>query len=47
MLTYKKSDAQLEIMGYSDSDFMSCLDIEKFTSGYILTLTNGAISRKS
>jgi hypothetical protein len=35
MLTYKKSDAPLEIVGYSDSDFVGYLDTEKFTSGYI------------
>jgi hypothetical protein len=35
MLTYKKSDAPLEIVGYSDSDFTGCLDTEKSTSGYI------------
>jgi hypothetical protein len=35
MLTYKKSDAPLEIVGYSDSDITVCLDIEKSTSGYI------------
>jgi hypothetical protein len=32
MLTYKKSDAPLEIVGYSDSDFAGCLDIDKSTS---------------
>jgi hypothetical protein len=32
MLTYEKSDAPLEIVGYSVSDFAGCLDIEKFTS---------------
>jgi hypothetical protein len=47
MLTYKKSDAPLEIIGYSDSDFAGCLDIEKSISGYIFTLANGAISWKS
>jgi hypothetical protein len=47
MLTYKKSDAPPEIVGYSDSDFAGWLDIEKSTSGYIFTLTNGAISWKS
>jgi hypothetical protein len=44
ILTYKKSDAPLEIVGYSDLDFVGCLDTEKSTSGYIFTLTNGAIS---
>jgi hypothetical protein len=42
MLTYKKSDAPLEIVGYSD--FAGCLDTEKSTSGYIFTLVNGDIS---
>jgi hypothetical protein len=44
MLTYKKSDAPLEIMDYSDLDFAGCLDTEKSTSGYIFILANGAIS---
>jgi hypothetical protein len=47
MLTYKKSEAPLEIVGYSDSDFAGCLDTEKSTSGYIFILINGAISWKS
>jgi hypothetical protein len=47
MLTYKKSDAPLEIVGYSDSDFAGCLDTEKSTSEYIFTLTNRDISWKS
>jgi hypothetical protein len=47
MLTYKKSDALLEIVGYSDSDFVGCLDTEKSTSEYIFTLANGVISWKS
>jgi hypothetical protein len=47
MLTYKKSDAPLEIVGYSDSDFAGCLDPEKLTSGYIFTLINGSISWKN
>jgi hypothetical protein len=44
MLTYKKSDAPFEIVGYSDSDFSGCLDTEKSTSGYIFTLANEVIS---
>jgi hypothetical protein len=40
MLTYKKSDAPLEIVGYSDSDFVGCLDTEKSTSGYIYIYTH-------
>jgi hypothetical protein len=44
MLTYKKSNAPLEIVGYSDSDFAGCLDTEKSTSGYIFILVNEVIS---
>jgi hypothetical protein len=47
MLTYKKSDAPLKIVDYSDSKFVGCLDTEKSTSGYIFTLTNRAILWKS
>jgi hypothetical protein len=43
MLTYKKSDAPLEIVCYSDSNVAGCLDTEKFTSGYIFTVINGDI----
>jgi hypothetical protein len=34
MLTYERSDS-LEIVGYSDSDFADCLDIDRSTSGYV------------
>ena len=46
MLTYRKSD-QLEIIGYSDSDFVGCGDSMKSTLGYIYLLAGGAISWKS
>lgn len=46
MLTYKNSD-NLEVVGYSDSDFAGCVDTKKSTSGYIVTLAGGAISWKS
>ena len=46
MLTYQKLD-QLEIIGYSDSDFAGCRDIMKFTSGCIYLLAGGVISWKS
>lgn len=46
MLTYKKLD-NLEVTGYSDSDFGGCIDIKKSTSGYVFTLAGGAISWKS
>jgi len=43
MLTYKRSD-QMEITGYSDSDFAGCLDSLRSTSGYIIMLVGGAVS---
>ncbi|XP_047953586.1 secreted RxLR effector protein 161-like [Salvia hispanica] len=43
MLTYRKSD-QLEIIGYSDSDFAGCQDSRRSTSGYVFMLAGGAIS---
>jgi len=46
MLTYKRSD-QIEIIGYSDSDFAGCQDSRRSTLGYIYLLTGGAISWKS
>jgi hypothetical protein len=46
MLRYKKTD-NLEVIGYSDTDFMECADSQKSTSGYVVTFTNGAISWKS
>ena len=45
-LTYRKLD-QLEIIGYSDSDFAGCRDSMKSTSSYIYLLAEGAISWKS
>ena len=46
MLTYRRSD-QLEIIGYSDSDFVGCQDSRRSTSGYVYLLAGGAISWKS
>ncbi|KAK2355204.1 hypothetical protein QL285_092633 [Trifolium repens] len=43
MLTYRRSD-QLEITGYSDSDFAGCQDSKRSTSGYIYMLAGGAVS---
>ena len=43
MLTYKRSD-KLEITGYSNSDFVGCLDSLRSTSGYIFMLVGGAVS---
>ena len=46
MLTYKRT-RNLEVVGYSDADFLGCVDTKKSTSGYVFTLANGAISWKS
>ena len=46
MLTYQKLD-QLDITGYSDSDFAGCQDSHRSTSGYVYLLARGAISWKS
>ena len=43
-MTYRRSDS-LHIVGYSDSDYAG--DDRKSTSGYVFTLTGGAISSKS
>jgi hypothetical protein len=46
MLTYKKT-GNLEVIDYSDSDFVGCVDSQKLILGYVFTLANGTISRKS
>ncbi|XP_048599837.1 secreted RxLR effector protein 161-like [Brassica napus] len=46
MLTYRRSD-QLEVIGYSDSDYAGCVDSRKSTFGYLFLLAGGAISWKS
>ena len=46
MLTYKRS-SQLEVTGYSDSDFVGCPDDRKSTSGFIFMMEGGAVSWKS
>ncbi|XP_039141327.1 secreted RxLR effector protein 161-like [Dioscorea cayenensis subsp. rotundata] len=45
-LTYRISD-NLEVIGYSDSDYAGCLDSRRSTSGYIFMLAGGAISWRS
>jgi hypothetical protein len=39
--------SRLEIVGYSDSDFVGCLDTNISTSGYVFKLAGGAISWSS
>ncbi|WKA10746.1 hypothetical protein VitviT2T_028303 [Vitis vinifera] len=46
MLTYRRS-SHLEIVGYSDSDFVGCLNSRRSTLGYIFMLVGGAVSWKS
>jgi hypothetical protein len=46
MLTYRRSDS-LEIKGYSDADYAGDKDDRKSTTGYLFTLTGGAISWRS
>ncbi|XP_050125357.1 secreted RxLR effector protein 161-like [Malus sylvestris] len=46
MLTYRKSN-NLEVIGYSDSDFAGCFDSRRSTLGYLFLLAGGAISWKS
>ena len=46
MLVYRRVD-NLEVVGYSDSDFGGCSDDRKSTSGHIFMLAGGAISWKS
>ena len=43
MLMYKGSD-YLEVIGYSDSDFVGCVGSWKSTSRYIFMLASGVIS---
>ncbi|XP_075656456.1 secreted RxLR effector protein 161-like [Castanea sativa] len=46
ILAFKRSD-NLEVIGYSDSDFAGCFDSRKSTFGYLFMLDGGAISWKS
>ncbi|XP_068655789.1 secreted RxLR effector protein 161-like [Aristolochia californica] len=43
MLMYRRADT-LEVIGYSDSDFVGCIDSRKSTLGYIFLMASGAIS---
>ena len=46
MLTYRRSD-HLEVIGYSDSDFVGCVDTRESTLGYVFLLAGGPVSWKS
>ena len=45
-LTYKHTN-QLKVIGYSDPDFVGCVDTRKSTLGYIFLISGGAISWRS
>ncbi|KAM1135330.1 hypothetical protein EV2_045499 [Malus domestica] len=45
-LMYKHFDL-LEVVGYSDSDFVGCVDSRMSTLGYIYLLAGGAVSWRS
>ena len=46
ILTYQRSD-HLEVLRYSNSDFVGCLDNKRSTSGYVFLLNRGAIYWKN
>ena len=46
MLTYKRVEV-LELVAYTDSDLVGCIDDHKLTSGYIFMLAGGTVSWKS
>ena len=46
MLMYRQTD-NLDLVGYSDADFASCVDSRKSTSGYIFIMAGGAVSWRS
>ncbi|KAL5537797.1 hypothetical protein UlMin_043105 [Ulmus minor] len=46
MLTYRRS-SHLKVIGYSDSDYVECVDTKKSTFGYLFLLDGGAILWKS
>ncbi|RVW83861.1 Retrovirus-related Pol polyprotein from transposon TNT 1-94 [Vitis vinifera] len=46
MLMYRRTD-NLEVIGYSDSDYAGCIDLQKSTLGYVFMLAGGAISWRS
>ena len=46
MLTNRRTNT-LGVVGFSDSDYGSCVDDKKSTSGYIFMMAEGAVSWKS
>ena len=46
MLMYRQID-NLEVIGYSDSDYVDCIDSRKSASGHVFMLTDGNVSWRS
>ena len=46
-MRYLQGTNSLVVIGYSDSDFVGCVDSRKSTSGYIFKLAYGAVSWRS
>ena len=46
MLIHRQIDS-LEVINYSDADFVGCVDSRKSTSDYIFKLPDGAVSWRS
>ena len=46
MLMYRRT-GYLEVIGYSDADFIACLDSKKSTSDYIFMLASGVVFWRS
>ena len=46
MLTYWRTKT-LEMVCFSDSDYVSCVDDKRFTFGYIFMMAKGVLSWKS
>ncbi|XP_050919098.1 secreted RxLR effector protein 161-like [Lathyrus oleraceus] len=46
MLMYRQTD-NLDVIGYSDSDFIGCVNSRKSTSEYIFMMADGTISWRS
>ena len=46
MLMYRQTN-NLDLVGYSDADFVGCVDSRKLTFGYIFIMAGGAVSWRS
>ena len=46
MLTYRRTDT-LEVVGFSDSDYVGCVNDENSTSSYIFMMAEGVVLWKS